>query len=132
MDLPETTKDITASWLDEALHDNGYLKAENIVSIKHEAIGIGEGFLSDMARLTLEYDRENPDLPKTMIAKLPTSHQSSRTIAMALRLYEREIKFYLEVAPISPIRTPGLIYAAIDSEDKKYVFYFNSHGSHPQ
>ncbi len=121
MDLPETTKDITAGWLDEVLHDNGYLKVESIVSIKHEAVGTGEGFLSDMARLTLEYSRESPDLPETMLAKLPTSHESSRTIAMALRLYEREIKFYLEVAPISPVRTPGLIYADIDSENKRYV-----------
>ncbi len=64
MELPETTKDITVDWLNQALHENGFLGNANIVSLEHEPIGVGQGFLSDMARLTLAYDRDAPICPE--------------------------------------------------------------------
>jgi len=121
MELPSTTKDITVDWLNQALHENEFLRNANIVSLNHEPIGVGQGFLSDMAKLTLAYDGDVPHLPETMIAKLPTSYQSAREIALRTNMYEREIRFYNEIAPKSPIRTPGLIYSAIDSENQRYV-----------
>src|SRR3989338_7568269 len=121
MELPETTKDITVSWLNQMLHENEFLGNADIVSLKREQIGIGQGFRSDMAKLTLSYDRYAPHLPKTMVAKLPTSYPSARAVAMRRNEYEREIRFYTEIAPQSPIRTPVLIYAAIDSGKQRYV-----------
>lgn len=121
MVIPEKSRDITADWLNEVLHQNGFLKDASIVSLKHEPMGIGEGFLSDMARLTVTYDRDIPGIPATMIAKLPTSYESARAIGMQLNLYEREIRFYIEILPKSPIRTPYLIYGVVDSENQRYV-----------
>ncbi len=121
MELPETTKDITVDWLNQALHENGFLGDTNIVSFEHEQIGVGQGFLSDMAKLTLAYDRDAPHLPGTIIAKLPPSSPSAREAVRMINMFEREIGFYNEVAPRSPIRTPGLIYSGIDSENQRYV-----------
>ncbi len=78
MELPETTKDITVDWLNQALHENGFLGDASIVSLEQEPIGVGKGFLSDMAKLTLTYERDAPHLPGTMIAKLPPSYPSAR------------------------------------------------------
>ncbi len=121
MELPETTKDITVDWLNQALHENGFLGNANIISFEQEKIGVGRGFLSDMAKLTLAYDRDAPHLPGTMIPKLPPSYPSARELVMRVNLFEREIRFYNEMAPQSPLRTPGLIYSAIDSENQRYV-----------
>ena len=119
--IPATSKDITANWLNEVLHESGFLKDVNITSIGYEQWGVGEGFVSDMARLTLNYDREAPLLPRTIVAKLPTSFESAHAVAMLFNLYEREIRFYTEVVPQSPIRTPALVYSDVDLEEKKYI-----------
>ena len=118
--IPAASKDITANWLNEALHESGFLKDVNIKSIGYEQWGVGEGFVSDMARLTLDYDREAPHLPRTVVAKLPTAYESAYEMAMLFNVYEREIRFYTEMAPQSPIRTPALVYADVDLEEKKY------------
>jgi len=119
--IPARSKEITTEWLNDVLHQTGFLRQANIVSLKHEPWGVGEGFVSDMAKLTVTYDPEVPHLPKTMIAKLPTSYESARALALQFNLYEKEIRFYTEVAPRSPIRTPGLIYGEVDSENQRYV-----------
>ncbi len=119
--IPGQTKDITAEWLNEALHANGFLKDARIVSLEHEPIAAGQGFMSDMAKLTVAYDREALNLPTTMIAKLPATYESARTVAMQLNLYEREIRFYQEAAPKSPIRTPGLICGEVDAANQRYA-----------
>ena len=112
--IPENTKSIGPDWLNEELHKNAFLKNANIVSISHEPWGIGEGYTSDLARLTIKYDGDFPDLPETMIVKWPASFQTAFTMGMQFRLYEKEIKFYQEICPISPIRSPKVIYSNID------------------
>lgn len=119
--IPETTKDITVEWLNEVLHANGFLKEASISALGHESIAVGEGFMSDMARLTVAYDRNRPQLPTTMIAKLPPSHESARAVGMLVNVYEREIRFYQEAAPTSPIRTPRLICGEVDSANQRYA-----------
>ena len=47
--IPKRTKRITTEWLNEVLHNSGYLEDVNIVSITREPWGAGEGFVSDMA-----------------------------------------------------------------------------------
>ena len=119
--IPKRTKRITSEWLNEVLHDSGYLKDLNIESISREPWGVGEGFVSDMARLTITYDKNSPELPKTMIVKMPTTFRTTLTLALQYNFYEKEIRFYSEVAPKSPIRVPGVIYSDYDSEAKKYI-----------
>ena len=119
--IPARSTDITAEWLNDTLHQTGFLRETSIVSLRHEPWGVGEGFVSDMARLTVTYQPEVPHLPKTMIAKLPTSYESARAVALQFNIYEKEIRFYTEVAPRSPIRTPGLVYGEVDSENQRYV-----------
>ncbi len=121
MELPGTTKDITVDWLNQVLHENGFLGDADIVSLEQEPIGVGQGFLSDMTKLTLAYDRDAPHLPGTMITKLPPSYPSARELVMRRNIFEREIWFYNEIVPQSPLRTPGLIYGGIDSENQRYV-----------
>ncbi len=119
--IPKRTKRITSEWLNKVLHDSGYLKDINIESISREPCGAGEGFVSDMARLTITYDKESSDLPKTMIVKMPTTFRTALAVALQYNIYEKEIRFYTEIAPKSPIRVPGLIYSDYDTEAKKFI-----------
>ena len=119
--IPKRLTDITIDWLNDELHDNGFLKNACIVTLKHEPVGVGAGNLSEMARLTVSYNRDDVHLPRTMVVKLPTPYESARAIGQQLNAYERETRFYMEVASHIPMRTPGLIYGAADSENENYV-----------
>jgi thiamine kinase-like enzyme len=119
--IPKRTKRITSEWLNTVLHNSGYLKDVNIESFSREPWGVGEGFASDMARLTLTYDKDSPELPKTMIVKMPTTFRTALSVALQYNIYEREIRFYDEIAPKSPIRVPEVIYSDIHSENKKFI-----------
>ncbi|MEE8353467.1 MAG: phosphotransferase [Dehalococcoidales bacterium] len=120
--IPASSNEITADWLNGALHESGFLPpGRKLVSLTHEPVGIGEGFVSDMARLTVEYDGDGNGLPATMIAKMPTPYESANAVAMLFNIYEREIRFYLEVAERSPIRTPKPIYGAVDAAAERYL-----------
>lgn len=127
--LPATLKEITVSWLNEALHANGFLRPDiNILSIEMKPIAVGEGFQSDMARLFVTYDRRDATLPPTMIAKLPTSYEPANYVAMLFNTYEREIRFYRELAARSPLKTPQLILGEFDAENKHYVLILEDCG----
>ncbi|MHA1728538.1 MAG: oxidoreductase family protein [Promethearchaeota archaeon] len=119
--IPGNIYGLNKEWLNNVLHKYGYLVNENILNLTIEKIGVGEGFVSDMVRLHIEYDNNNRGLPKTMIVKMPTSYTPALGLAKLYRLYEREIKFYLEVAPESPIGTPEIIYADYDVDNFKFV-----------
>lgn len=119
--IPKRTKRITSEWLNEVLHNSGYLKDIDIQSISREPWGTGEGFVSDMARLTITYDQESDEAPDTMIVKMPTTFRTALAVALQYNLYEREIRFYTEIASKSPIRVPGLIFQDYDIESKKSI-----------
>jgi hypothetical protein len=121
MELPATTKEISVEWLNEVLHENGFLGNNNIASLKHKVIGVGEGYTGDIARIHLTYDNDSQQLPVLLVAKLPTSYESARSVGLRLGIYAREIQFYKEIAPSSPIRIPYCYFGDIDSANDKYV-----------
>ncbi|MFW9880674.1 MAG: phosphotransferase [Candidatus Thorarchaeota archaeon] len=84
-----------------------------------EPWGEGKGFLSDIVKFKIVYDKVIPGLPITMIVKMPLYRIISDSATQ--NYYEREIRYYTEIAPISPIRVPKLIYSSIDSEAKRYI-----------
>ena len=94
-DSPEL---LTAAWLSEALG----APVSNVA-----ASPVGTGQMSDSLRLDLTFGRSVPDdVPSSVIAKLPAADPTSRATGLSLRNYEREVRFYQELAPTLPIRTP--------------------------
>ncbi|UCG55409.1 MAG: hypothetical protein JSV32_04190, partial [Dehalococcoidia bacterium] len=132
IDLPATTKDITVDWLNEVLHENGFLGSSNIISLKHEQIGVGEGMVSDIARISLCYDNDSKQLPTKIVAKLPIAFGPIRTKAMEAGIYAREIQFYKEIVPSSPIRTPDCYFSDMDSENEKFVLLLEDCANYSQ
>jgi len=121
MELPATTKDITVEWLNEVLHDDGLLGDTDIISIDKEQIGVGEGFMSDIVRLLVTYSNTASNLPKTMIAKMPTDYKPMREISIRRGVFEKEIRLYTEIVPKSPIRCPELYFSGMDKVNDSYV-----------
>ena len=114
-DAPEA---ITPAWLTDALVRGGFLSDARVTDAVLRPLGTGQ--MSDSLRVELTYDRST-DAPTTLVAKLPAADPTSRTTALSLRNYEKEVRFYQQLAPTLPMRTPAVYHADIDVTTAAFV-----------
>jgi hypothetical protein len=105
-------------WLTEALRRAGVLDNAKVTHV--EATPVGTGQLASSLRLELFYDRPTIS-PLTVVAKLPSGDAGSREIARTLRSYEIEVRFYQELAPTLPVRTPACYAAELEADSGRFA-----------
>jgi hypothetical protein len=128
--IPSTPEEITAAWLTDALRAAGALAGGGrVVSVAREVLGQGAGFIGQLARLTPAYEGASGAAPATIIAKMPTLDPGAREIAALYGLYEREYRFYNELADEITFRTARCYYSAGDAESVKYVLLLEDLGA---
>lgn len=114
--LPTIPGEMTPEWLTGALRSTGALgPGGEVASIGNELIGEGAGFIGLVARLALTYRGDGAGAPSTMIAKFPAPDPGSRQVGNLYGLYEREVRFYNELATDSGLDVPRCFYAAYDA-----------------
>lgn len=101
---------MTTSWLTDVL-------GGEVHAITQERIG--DGLVGMNLRVTLV--EGDPDLPSSVVLKLPSPDPTSRATGIALRNYEREVRFYLDIAPTVGIRVPACHHGAWDPESGDFV-----------
>ncbi len=116
--IADTPELLTEDWLTAALVAGGHLDTARIVSVTQRPLGTGQ--MCDSVRLSLGYDRPT-DAPATLVAKLPAADETSRATALSLRSYEKEVRFYQELAPSLPICTPTVFHTDIDPVTARFV-----------
>ena len=104
---PSSSAELTATWLSERL------RAE-IDSFTVLDIGVGVGIFGEIVRIVPTY-RGAPG-PASLIAKFATQEPSNLAVGLALNLYGREVGFYRDAAPSTPVRTPLCHYGAIGED----------------
>ncbi len=107
---PMAPEEITSAWLSSVFGANVQLT---------DSSRVGDGLVGMNLRLSLASD--NPDVPATVVAKLPSPDPTSRATGVALRNYEREVKFYAEVAPTVNIRVPRCFHGDWNADDGDFV-----------
>jgi hypothetical protein len=114
--IPRGVDELHAEWLDEQLHARGVLKQAHVTGFEVEGLGAGRGFVGTLVRLHLKLDRAEATAPATLVAKFPLRGGTNRALGEASGSYEREIRFYQELASELAIRTPrcyGAVYDAM-------------------
>src|ERR1700739_403904 len=81
--------DLSTEWLAVQLH-------APVSAFQTERIGTGQ--MSECHRVVLEYQGDAP-APASVVLKVAASDPVSRQTGLALGLYEREVRFYADVAP---------------------------------
>ena len=110
---------LDADGLTAALHAAGTLEPSvRVVSV--DTVPVGTGQMGDCLRLALGYSATT-DAPPTLVAKLPSSDETSRATGMAMRTYEVEVRFYQELAARLPVRAPRCHHAEIDLATGDFV-----------
>jgi thiamine kinase-like enzyme len=112
---------LTPAWLTGALRESGVIRDASVTSARCEGIGVGAGFLGQLGRIRLEYDKPEASAPASLIAKMPTLDPGGREICRIFQFYEREIRFYDDVAPSINVRVPRRYYSAMDKEADDYL-----------
>lgn len=121
MKHPKTIEEITAPWLTDVLRGASILRRASVRSVDIHAIGQGVGFLSGRARVTLRYDQAEEGAPASVVVKLPASIKAGADFAESTHAYEREIRFYREVAPRTPIRVPRMYATILEPADNVFI-----------
>jgi aminoglycoside/choline kinase family phosphotransferase len=80
---------------------------------------IGDGLVGMNLRVGL-VDAQ-PGLPASVVIKLPSPDPTSRATGIALRNYEREVRFYLDIAPTVGIRVPVCHHGEWDPDSGDFV-----------
>ncbi|MEP7113286.1 MAG: phosphotransferase [Ilumatobacteraceae bacterium] len=104
-----TPEGLTDSWLSVVLNTDVEVRGTS---------RIGDGLVGMNVRLELDSDGS---MPASMIAKLPSPDPTSRATGIALRNYEREVCFYLEIAPTVDIRVARCYHAEWHPETSDFV-----------
>lgn len=117
-----TPEQVTAGWLTEALRSTGAIKASKVTSFDMKRdIAAGAGFMGELTHVTLHYDSPEANAPTTLIGKFPAPRPENREVATLFRFYERETRFYEEIADKVQLRTPHLYYSGFDAGSGDFV-----------
>lgn len=118
--IPSLT-DLSADWFTEVLRADGTLAADRAVSsVTLSRFGSAESMMSALHRATLTYDGPT-EAPTSVVVKLSSDSERQRFIASMFKFYEREIRFYGELADRANVRSPKAFLAKIHDVDPSFV-----------
>jgi aminoglycoside/choline kinase family phosphotransferase len=110
---------MTPDWFVSLLRAAGFERSDSVVDVKIEPIGTGQ--LARMVRAELVFDTST-DVPKTLIVKYPSDDQRSLGFALTLGMYELEVRFYREVAPLlGEMRIPTCYLAEVEPDSGMFT-----------
>ncbi len=119
--LPATFDALTPEWLTSALRRNGHLDGATVRSVQYEPVGQGVGILCQLARLTLDYDGDATEAPRSLVAKIPSTDPQTRAMVSVFRFYEREVRFYTELAGDLSVATPRRYAGDFDPDTGDFI-----------
>ena len=121
LQIPYSVEYVTSQWLTKALVSTRVINSSTVTSFDSERLGEGQGFTGQITRLKLIYDSHESDAPYSLIAKFPSTDPTIRAALNESGLYEREARFYEEVAPQVELSTPRCFYSTTDGEAGDHV-----------
>ncbi|WP_067824645.1 phosphotransferase family protein [Nocardia inohanensis] len=107
---------LTVEWLDDALAD--VRGAARVVEVSSTAVGTGQVAMS--ARVRIGYDRPTA-APPSVIVKFADPDPEHRRKVRRDGAYEREVRFYRELAPRVEVRTPRVFAAEFEPGTGAFV-----------
>src|SRR4051794_17268402 len=89
---------VTPAWLTSALRQSGVLADAAVAAFDTLPLAAGDGYMAALFRLTPHYTAAAPAAPASLVLKVPAAFPGARSIGTKLGLYEREVRFYRDLA----------------------------------
>ena len=113
---PTHPSELTPEWLTERLRETGAIRDSRVIGLSTTPVGEGIGMLGILARVALEYDKPENGAPSSLVGKFASPVPGNRAVAMAYRMYEREVGFYREIAPTIDVAAPRCYAAEVEPD----------------
>lgn len=127
--VPVVTEDASPDYVTDVLRDAGVIgEATSVVDVGHERIGEGVGLMCTLARLTLGYDGPADEAPSSVILKVPSNLPENRAVGDHFGFYEREGRFYQDVAESLVVCTPRCFGNHIDVDRNEFALLLEDFG----
>jgi hypothetical protein len=108
------TEQLSSGLLSTILRPDGEAR---VVQVRATPIGAGQ--MSRCLRLGLTW--EPPEAgPRTVVAKVAAASPRRRQVARSARIYELEVSFYRNLAPVLSVRAPRCHYAVYQASPPEY------------
>ncbi|MFE9322343.1 phosphotransferase family protein [Nocardia sp. NPDC052278] len=114
--LVSSIEDVTPEWLTATLRAGGVLDHGGSIEAL-DTMRVGSGQLGSAFLVRPKYTGTAPGAPDEFVVKLPATDPASRAYARSVGCYEREVRFYQQLASDLPVRVPRCYHAEV-SEDK--------------
>jgi aminoglycoside/choline kinase family phosphotransferase len=109
---PAAAESVEADRMVHALQSAGMaVPSAELVGMEKAPIGIGA--MADTFRIQLTWSEESAG-PRSLVIKKPYADPAAAATAASLGAYEREAKFYVELAPRTAVRAPRLLGVELD------------------
>ena len=119
--IPQNVEEISAEWLGRVLTEGGAISGQRISNVRRRVIGTERGFLSATVRVELDYEASNGAGPASVIVKLEPESGGFRDAERETHAFQREIRFYREIANQLTIPVPHTFYGATGEDGSVLV-----------
>lgn len=119
--IPSTFDDITAAWLTAALRERGRLPRGSVTSVQVTRFGEGVGLMGQTARMSVTFSDDVVGLPTSYVIKIAATAEANRAMGVHYRIYEKEVRFYRELAGSVPVTTAEAFIAEFDPSSSDFI-----------
>ena len=111
--IPSAMSEVTDQWLIEKISGHPDFANKAIKSIERKTVGEGIGQVGEFNQVMVE--TEGGEQTKLFL-KLRAPIEGMHAVALRYKMYEKEVRFYNELAAQTDVRTPKVIYADYEPE----------------
>ena len=119
--IPSGPDEVTPEWLTQALRSRGVTTESEVTSVASDVMAAGQGFAGQLARLEPTYASREEGAPTSIVAKFPSTHPPTREFLNRVGAYQREVRFYEEIAAQVELQTPVCYYSALDPQAGDFI-----------
>lgn len=117
LQLPSMPNGLSPEWLTACLSAAGIAAGAKVTAVRRAGVGEGVGMMSELSCLQLTWSETRPDLPSSVIAKYASTNPVNRAAANGFHVYEREVRYFLEVDAHTTMRTPRVYFAKLEPDN---------------
>ena len=120
-DIPHNPEELSADWLNDALGNSAAFENTRIASADIHILGGTKGFSGQLARVTMGYAAGEVNAPPVLVAKCAAQDREARETYHAFGFYEREVRFYRELADQAHLRVPRCYHLDFDPASGHFI-----------
>lgn len=126
---PKIADQVTKEWMNFAFDEASICDTGSIKSIEVEPLGPHvRGLLSSFCRVKISYISKGSNYPDSVVIKFPPIVEERRNFGNQWHAFQRELRFYRELAEQCPVRVPKCYFTVMDEKNDMFLIMLEDAG----